>query len=139
MSHMRQTLGLTLLAESQSWFWQWNKISGTSFIGTIFKNIPLINIEIEHINSIYLLAEDSESISLGLHIVFEYEEWNLTVFQERFLELECYLFIYFLRFYWFIFREGKGERKRERNIDVWLALTGPLLGTWPAVQAWALG
>ena len=31
----------------------------------------------------------------------------------------------------------KGERKRERNINVWLLLT-PLLGTWPTTQARAL-
>ena len=40
----------------------------------------------------------------------------------------------------FIFLErGKGrEKKRERNINVWLPLAHPLLGTWPATQACAL-
>ena len=34
---------------------------------------------------------------------------------------------------------GKGrEKERERNINVWLPLTCPLLGTWPATQACAL-
>ena len=33
--------------------------------------------------------------------------------------------------------EGK-EKERERNINVWLPLTSPLLGTWPATQACAL-
>ena len=33
--------------------------------------------------------------------------------------------------------EGK-EKERERNINVWLPLTCPLLGTWPATQACAL-
>ena len=28
--------------------------------------------------------------------------------------------------------------KRERNINVWLPLTCPLLGTWPATQACGL-
>ena len=32
----------------------------------------------------------------------------------------------------------KGGRKRERNINVWLSLVCPLLGTWPATQACAL-
>ena len=32
----------------------------------------------------------------------------------------------------------KRGRKRERNINVWLPLTHPLLGTWPATQACAL-
>ena len=42
------------------------------------------------------------------------------------------LFIYFER-------EGKGRRKEmQRNINVWLPLAHPLLGTWPATQAGAL-
>ena len=35
----------------------------------------------------------------------------------------------------FIFREGK---VKEININVWLPLTHPLLGTWPVTQACAL-
>ena len=35
-------------------------------------------------------------------------------------------------------REGKGGRKRERNISVWLHLMRPPPGTWPATQACAL-
>ena len=34
-------------------------------------------------------------------------------------------------------REG-GEKERERNINVWLPLMRPPLGTWPATQACAL-
>ena len=34
-------------------------------------------------------------------------------------------------------REGR-EKQRERNINVWLPLTCPLLGTWPITQACAL-
>ena len=30
------------------------------------------------------------------------------------------------------------EKERDRNINVWLPLTRPLLGTWPATQARAL-
>ena len=39
--------------------------------------------------------------------------------------------------YVFIFRERKRE-EREGNINVWLPLMRPLLGTWPATQACAL-
>ena len=40
------------------------------------------------------------------------------------------------RFYLFIFRQRGGrEEERERNIDVWLPLMRPLLGTWPTTQA----
>ena len=47
------------------------------------------------------------------------------------------LFLFFKRFYSFIFREGKGG-EREGSINVWLRLTCPLLGTWPATQACVL-
>ena len=41
--------------------------------------------------------------------------------------------------YLFILERGKGwEKKRERNINVWLPLVCPLLGTWHATQAYAL-
>ena len=36
------------------------------------------------------------------------------------------------------FREGEGGRKRERNINMQLTLTCPLLGTWPTTWACAL-
>ena len=45
---------------------------------------------------------------------------------------------FFKRVHLFIFREGKGGRKRERNINVWLPLAHPLQRTWPAIQACAL-
>ena len=46
---------------------------------------------------------------------------------------------FFLKYrYIFIFRERGKEKERERNIHVWLPLTRPLLGTWPATQACAL-
>ena len=41
------------------------------------------------------------------------------------------LFIYFLE-------RGEGGEKEERNINVWLHLARPPLGTWPAIQACAL-
>ena len=44
----------------------------------------------------------------------------------------------FLRFYLFIFRGEGREKERERNINVWLPLAHPLLGTWPTTQACAL-
>ena len=44
--------------------------------------------------------------------------------------------LFFFKIYLFTCREGKGGR--EENINVWLPLTCPLLGTWPATQAFAL-
>ena len=44
------------------------------------------------------------------------------------LEAPKFLFIYFLE-------RGEGrEKERERNSNVWLPLTRPILGTWPATQ-----
>ena len=40
--------------------------------------------------------------------------------------------------YLFLERGEKRENKRERNINVWLPLVCPLLGTWPVTQACAL-
>ena len=49
------------------------------------------------------------------------------------------MILFLKRFYLFIFREKKGkEKERERNINVWLPLTCPILGTWPPTQACAL-
>ena len=50
-----------------------------------------------------------------------------------------YFFIYFLNFIYLFLEKGEGRKKeRERNINVWLPLDCPLLGTWPSTQACAL-
>ena len=50
------------------------------------------------------------------------------------------LFIYLFKdfIYFFLERGEEKEKERERNINVWLSLTCPQLGTWPATQACAL-
>ena len=40
--------------------------------------------------------------------------------------------------YLFLDRRGGREKKRDRNINVWLPLMHPLLETWPETQACAL-
>ena len=40
--------------------------------------------------------------------------------------------------YLFLERGGVREKDRERNINVWLPLVHPQLGTWPTTQACAL-
>ena len=43
---------------------------------------------------------------------------------------------FFKDFIYLFLDRGKGrENKRERNINVWLPFTQPILGTWPATQA----
>ena len=49
--------------------------------------------------------------------------------------------IFFLKkdfIYLFLEKGERWEKERERNINVWLPLTHPLLGTWPAAQACTL-
>ena len=48
--------------------------------------------------------------------------------------------LYVLKDFIYLFLErGEGrEKERERNINVWLPLACPLLGTWPVTQACAL-
>ena len=41
-------------------------------------------------------------------------------------------------FYLFTFRERRRKGERQGNINVWLPFIHPLLGTWPATQAYAL-
>ena len=40
--------------------------------------------------------------------------------------------------YLFLERGEGREKEREKNINVWLPLTHPLTGTWPATQAYVL-
>ena len=56
---------------------------------------------------------------------------NKRVFKEGILFSKDFIYL-------FIFREKGREGKRERNINVWLPLARPLLGTWPTTQACAL-
>ena len=51
-----------------------------------------------------------------------------------------FFFLLFLKDFIFLFLErGEGrEKERKRNINVWLPLARPLLGTWPTTQAGAL-
>ena len=45
----------------------------------------------------------------------------------------------FKDFIYLFLERGEGrEKERERNINVWLSLMGPPLGTWSATQARAL-
>ena len=44
----------------------------------------------------------------------------------------------FLKEFIYLFLERGRDGERERNIDMWLPLTWPPLGIWPATQAWVL-
>ena len=48
----------------------------------------------------------------------------------------CFFRLLFI--YLFVERGEGREKERERNMDVWLPLARPLLGTWPTSQACAL-
>ena len=61
--------------------------------------------------------------------------------RETLICYSTYLCIHWLTFFRKILflERGEGrEKERERNINVWLPLAHPLLGTWPATQAYTL-
>ena len=47
-------------------------------------------------------------------------------------------FFHIFKDFIYLFLERGRDREREKNINVWLPLGHPLLGTWPATQACAL-
>ena len=49
-----------------------------------------------------------------------------------------YFYLYNFKDFIHLFFERGREGERERNINVWLPLVHPLLGTWPKTQACAL-
>ena len=49
-----------------------------------------------------------------------------------------FFFFKILFIYLFLERGKWREKERERNVNVWLPLAHPSLGTWPATQTWAL-
>ena len=55
------------------------------------------------------------------------------------LGTQSLLFLKKKDFTYLFLERGEGrEKERERNINVWLPVAHPLLGTWPATQACAL-
>ena len=55
------------------------------------------------------------------------------------VKLNTYAYPFFKDFiYLFSEREEGREKERERNINVWLPLAHPQLGTWPTTQVCAL-
>ena len=67
-----------------------------------------------------------------------------TVVKEEFLHTVLRIIFFFFKnkffffkkwFYVFVFTERGREGDEKRNINVWLPLTRPLLGTWPTTQA----
>ena len=58
----------------------------------------------------------------------------------RRISLSPLSFLFFFKdfIYLFLERGERKEREKERNINVWLPLTRPLVGTWPTTQACAL-
>ena len=71
--------------------------------------------------------------------------WIFWVFYHKHTQKSSYhfyettnLYIYIFLKVLLIFREKGTKKEREWNINVWLPLTRPLLGTWPTAQACAL-
>ena len=72
---------------------------------------------------------------------FLYCNLKIILFSSCFVQVSCFRSSGdFLKkiFYFFLERGEVKEKERESNIDVWLLLTCPFLGTWPSTQACAL-
>ena len=55
------------------------------------------------------------------------------------IQMHSFLFIYIKHCIHLFLERGEGrEKEREKNINMWLPLACPLLGTWPTTQACAL-
>ena len=50
----------------------------------------------------------------------------------------CVFILSLKKYFIYLFLEKGREKDRERNVNVWLPLMCPQLGTWPATQACAL-
>ena len=107
---------------------------------------PMILPPVYHLNS-SMTFQYHQHLKSGHHLLFLYQlsrssPWLQTCSHQQAIKILVQtlpVFHYFLRFYLFIFRKrGRREKERERNINVWLPLSCPLLGTWPAPQACAL-
>ena len=65
---------------------------------------------------------------------------NFLLWLLKFFCASVWIVSFFFRDFIYLFLDrGEGQKKeRERNINVWLPLRHPLLGTWPATQICAL-
>ena len=85
------------------------------------------------------------SIPLTINIIFNnYDslrfkepKWGITHFQPCICLFSFSFFLIFKDFIYLFLEKGR-EKERETDINVWLPLTYPLLGTWPSTQACAL-
>ena len=66
------------------------------------------------------------------------EKWKVIWINEKIYHVYGLENNVFFKNFIYLFLEGKGGRKTERNINVWLPLVHPLLGTCPETQACAL-
>ena len=62
----------------------------------------------------------------------------LYIYFKVFVFISTYYFFFKDFIYLFLEKEGGRRKERERNINAWLPLTHPLLGTWPETQACTL-
>ena len=68
------------------------------------------------------------------NIVYFYNETRISINY-----FPSFIFIlFFKRFIYLYLDRGEGRKKEERNINVWLPLTRPILGTRPSTQACSL-
>ena len=89
----------------------------------------------KHESSKYILFYKIVSVIWGPLQLYMNFRMSLSISVKKAIEKIFEDFIYL--FTYLFTGEGK-EKERERNINVWLPLMCPLLGTWPATQTCAL-
>ena len=80
-------------------------------------------------------AATSQTLELSATVGSTWGKWKVSVRWAQLLD-DYFKKMYFM--YLFLQRGEWRETERERNINVWLPLMRPLLGTWPATKACAL-
>ena len=89
-----------------------------------------IKIKLLQFNFRHVRAEKSSAI-----VVFAYSYFFVV---ESFSKCIMLLKVNFKKDFMYLLLERRREGERERNINMWLPHTRPLLGTWSATQACAL-
>ena len=89
--------------------------------------------------SVFDCITGGTSLAKLMHKTNHYSEYRLEKHRENSGIIVLWLLLFFKDFIYLFLERGKGrEKEREKNISVWLLLTCPLLGIWPAAQACAL-
>ena len=76
---------------------------------------------------------------MHMNIFVEFRSYSMALNEHFHVSFQHYQKDFFPDFIYSFLESGEGnEKEREQNINVWLPLELPLLGTWPVTQACVL-